>query len=55
MEWYKSVRSLVTIIVVLTYCYMSIAGKMPAEDIHTAALLILAFYFTKKSNGKEIK
>jgi len=62
MTWFKSIRSIVTLIIVLTFCgfigvYVYI-GKLEGQEglraLEVVTLLVLGYYFSmKKRNGDE--
>ena len=52
IEWIKSVRSIVTILLVLTYCWLCIKGVMEARELQTLIGMVIVFYFAgKHRNG----
>jgi hypothetical protein len=58
--WWTSVRSLVTVAVAGTFCYLAIASKLEAKDFMIITLLVFNFYFldkkrteTSQENGKK--
>lgn len=51
IEWLKSVRSVVTIILVLTYCYLCIKGVMEPRELQTLIGMVIVFYFAAKNRG----
>ncbi len=57
-EWISSIRSLSTLMVAGTFCYMAVIGKVDAKDMMLIVSLVFNFYFLVKdrSNGKpEVK
>jgi len=48
MIWFKSVRSLVTLGVTITFCKMAWVGQIPVEEFIKIILLVFAFYFVVK-------
>lgn len=40
-----NVKSFVTIIVTLVFCYLSIIGKVTAEQFMTVFTVVISFYF----------
>lgn len=52
-----TVKSIVTILLTLVFCYLSITGVISAELFMTVFTVIIAFYFgtqhEKQSNTKE--
>jgi len=51
IEWVKSVRSIVTLMIVAMYCWLSCRGIIKAESFQTIAVMIITFYFTKQRGG----
>lgn len=52
IEWIKSVRSIATVILILTYAYLAAKGVIDAKDFQSVILVVLTFYFVKnRKNG----
>lgn len=47
-EWFSSIRSLTTLMVAGTFCYMAVMGKVDAKDMMLIVSLIFNFYFLVK-------
>ena len=54
MYWIKSIRSLVTLGVAGSFCYLSIISKIDPKDVLVVVILVLNFYYLNK-NRKETK
>jgi hypothetical protein len=48
VEWITSIRSLVTLLIATTFCYMAYASKVPAKDFLLIVSTIMNFYFLVK-------
>jgi len=48
MKWLTSIRSIVTFLIVATFCILAGGGKIPPKDFLTAVMLVLTFYFALK-------
>lgn len=50
-----TIKSIVTLLLTLVFCYLSIIGVIPAELFMTVFTVVIAFYFgtqsTKKAEG----
>ena len=61
MTWFKSIRSIVTLIIVLTFCgFVAIGvylGKIEGQEglrtLEVVTLLVLGYYFTAKTRKTE--
>jgi hypothetical protein len=54
-EWLGSVRSIVTILLTCTFCYMAIVGIIKDSDVMSVVMLVLGFYFvTKNREGQDV-
>lgn len=51
VEWIKSVRSIATVILILTYSYLCIKGVIKAENLQVVIAMVITFYFTKPRGG----
>ena len=51
IEWFKSVRSIATIILILTYATLCIRGEVKAQDLQVVVAMIITFYFAGKHRG----
>ena len=49
----KSVRSIATLALVLTYCHLAVNGKVTAENFTTAVMMALGFYFVLKKHPED--
>ena len=47
-EWLTSVRSLITLIIVGTFCKMAWVGKVDPKDFMLIVSLVMNFYFLSK-------
>lgn len=47
------IRSIVTILIVGTICYLAVIGKMPPEDIKVFGMVIITFFFAEKSKEQQ--
>ncbi len=50
-EWFSSIRSLTTLMVSGTFCYMAVMGKVDAKDMMLIVSLIFNFYFLVKDRS----
>lgn len=48
---FKSVRSIATLAVAGTFCYLSIIGKIESKDVMLVVILVFNFYFLVKERG----
>ena len=55
MKWLGSIRSIVTIMVVGTFCFLGVMGKIGTESITSVTMLILGFYFVTKERKENNK
>jgi len=51
VEYIKSVRSLVTILIAYTLCKLTVLSKIDAKDFLLIASLVFNFYFIVKKRG----
>lgn len=51
IEWIKSVRSIITLMLIGVYCILAIKGVMKPEDIQVICAVIVTFYFMKNRGG----
>lgn len=49
-----TIKSIVTILLTVVFCYLSITGVIPAELYMTVFTVVIAFYFGTQAN-KETK
>ena len=53
-----NVKSIVTILATIVFCYMSIVGVLSSEQFMTVFTMIISFYFCtqneKKNSSKEV-
>ena len=55
-EIWTSVRSFVTLVIALTFCYMAVVGTLEAKDFMLITSLVFNFYFlVKKREEDEIQ
>jgi hypothetical protein len=47
--WIKSVRSIVTVGLTGTFCYLSAKGIIPVDNFMNVFLVVITFYFAAKS------
>jgi hypothetical protein len=52
-QWIQSIRSIATLMIAGTFCYLSIIGKIESKDVMLAVILVLNFYFLVKER-KEV-
>lgn len=50
--WDVSIRAVITIILVITVCAMSVCGLEVKEPLYSAVLLALGAYFVKQNQSK---
>jgi len=48
LHWMRSIRSIVTLLLTLTYGYLCVTGKIDPKDIQTTFSILVVFYFTRK-------
>ncbi len=48
-----TVKSLVTLILVCVFAYLSIVGVIAAAEFQTVFLMIITFYFTRRTDTNE--
>lgn len=47
-----SVRAIIALMIVATFCYLAVKGVIPIDAFMNAVLLLLGFYFMqKRENG----
>jgi hypothetical protein len=57
--WWTSVRSIVTVLVAATFCYLAAISKVEAKDFLVVVILVFNFYYLNKvrnggsQNGKD--
>lgn len=51
IEWFRSVRSLATIILIGTYCYLAGKGVIKPENFQSIIMAVIVFYFAAKNRG----
>lgn len=53
--WWKSIRSLVTLGIAGTFCYLAVVGKVDTKDLMVVVILVFNFYYLNKvrNNGGE--
>lgn len=51
-EWVTSVRSLVTVILTLTFCDLAFDGKIDPKDFLLIVSIVFNFYFLAKQRAK---
>ena len=44
-------KSIVTIMISLVFCYLSIIGKVEAKDFMMIVVMVFTFYFNRKQNS----
>lgn len=50
--WLGSIRSIATLMVAVTFCYLSITSKLEAKDFMLIASMVFNFYFLVKDRLK---
>ena len=45
-------KSIVTLMIIFTLCYMTIVGKSEMKDFLLIATMIVTYYFTRKTTSK---
>ena len=49
-----NVKSIVTLVIVLVYCYLAVTEKIDLKGFESIVLMIMAFYFgTQLDKGKD--
>lgn len=48
-----NVKSIVTLVLVFVFSYLSITGKVSPADFQTVFLMIITFYFTRRTDNNE--
>lgn len=43
-------KSIITLMIILTLCYMTVTKQIEAKDFLMIATMIVTYYFTRKSN-----
>jgi hypothetical protein len=51
--WWSSVRSIVTVAIAGTFCYLAASGKLDAKDFMVITLLVMNFYFLDKKRPED--
>ena len=51
IEWIKSVRSIITLMLIGIYCTLAIKGAIKPEDIQVITAVIITFYFVGKNRN----
>lgn len=47
-EWISSIRSLATLMIVGSFCYLAVVGKVDSKDVMAVVMMVLGFYFVTK-------
>jgi hypothetical protein len=55
--WWTSIRSIITLAVGFTFCYLAITSRLEAKDFMIITLLVFNFYFLdkKRPTNEEVK
>lgn len=48
-----NVKSIVTLILVCVFSYLSVIGEVSADNFQTVFLMIITFYFTRRTDTNE--
>lgn len=48
-----NVKSIVTLVLVFVFSYLSVTGKVSPADFQTVFLMIITFYFTRRTDNNE--
>lgn len=51
-DWLTSVRSLVTLMIAASYCYLAIIDKVKGPDVQSVVMMVLGFYFVTKDRNE---
>lgn len=46
-----SLKSIITILLTFTLCFMTFAGRLTAEHFLPVVTMVLTYYFTRKEKG----
>jgi hypothetical protein len=49
--WWKSIRSLITLGVAITFCYLATISKIEAKDFMVIVILVFNFYYLNKDRN----
>lgn len=53
-DWFNSIRSIITLLISITFCFMAVKGRVEAKDFLLIVSLVFNFYFlAKKREDKE--
>jgi hypothetical protein len=52
VEWVTSVRSIATIMIATTFCYLAVVSKLETKDFMLIASMVFNFYFLVKERMK---
>jgi len=55
VEWIKSIRSLATLFITVTFCYLAYACKLDVKDFMLIVSMVFNFYFLVKERTPEEK
>ena len=47
-EWLGSIRSLITLLITITFCVMALRGRVEPKDFLLIVSLVMNFYFLSK-------
>jgi glycerol-3-phosphate acyltransferase PlsY len=52
IEWIMSIRSIATIMIAITFCYLAVVSKIEAKDFMLIASLVFNYYYLVKDRMK---
>ena len=52
VEWITSIRSVATLMIATTFCYLAITSKLETKDFMLIASMVFNFYFLVKDRMK---
>lgn len=47
-DWFNSIRSVVTLLISVTFCFMAVKGRVEPKDFLLIVSLVFNFYFLAK-------
>lgn len=52
VEWIMSIRSITTMMIAITFCYLAVVSKLETKDFMLIASMVFNFYFLVKDRIK---
>lgn len=52
VEWVTSIRSVATLLIAVTFCYLTVVSKLDTKDFMLIASMVFNFYFLVKERMK---